>query len=281
MAFLDRIRACNAHDLGAYRPLYAAGHRVGWVREAMAARLAQHPSVFVVEPERVTLAPEFDDYEARSTALESVLLSLRDAGVIAGWRDEAYPVTTAFSAPPLLQMERAAIPHLGVRAYGVHMNGFVRDGARLRMWVARRARDKPTFPGMLDNMVAGGQPVGISLAENLIKECAEEASIPRPLAERAVPVGAISYTMEVPEGVKPDVQFCYDLELPPDFVPAPADGEIESFALWPIERVAEMVAETAEFKFNCNLVIIDFLVRHGMLGPEHPDYLAIVRGLHQ
>jgi hypothetical protein len=27
------------------------------------------------------------------------------------------------------------------------------------------------------------------------------------------------------------------------------------------------------------LVIIDFLVRHGLIGPEHEDYLAIVQGL--
>ena len=36
-----------------------------------------------------------------------------------------------------------------------------------------------------------------------------------------------------------------------------------------------------EFKFNCNLVIIDFLVRHGFITPEEPDYMAIVAGLRQ
>ncbi len=38
------------------------------------------------------------------------------------------------------------------------------------MWIARRAHDKPTCPGMLDNFVAGGQPVGASLKDNVIKE---------------------------------------------------------------------------------------------------------------
>ena len=106
-------------------------------------------------------------------------------------------------------------------------------------------------------------------------------AIPRALADRAVAVGAISYRHQTEEGYKPDVQFCYDLELPRDFVPHNTDGEIESFHLMPIEEVAEIVAGTRDFKFNCNLVVIDFLVRHGILDPSRPDYLAIVRGLHR
>ena len=47
----------------------------------------------------------------------------------------------------------------------------------------------------------------------------------------------------------------------------------------PWERVAEIVRDTDEFKFNCNLVIIDFLIRHGLITPDHPDYLALAAGL--
>src|SRR3546814_15669982 len=86
-----------------------------------------------------------------------------------------------------MRIERAACPVLGIRAWGVHMNGYVRRADGLHLWVARRARDKPTYPGMLDNTVAGGQPIGLGLKENLIKECAEEAGIPAALAARAVP----------------------------------------------------------------------------------------------
>jgi hypothetical protein len=35
-----------------------------------------------------------------------------------------------------------------------------------------------------------------------------------------------------------------------------------------------------DFKFNCALVVIDFLIRHGLIAPDHPDYVALVRGLH-
>ena len=48
--------------------------------------------------------------------------------------------------------------HFGARAYGVHVNGYVRtpDGG-IELWVARRSKTKPTWPGMLDHIVAGGQ----------------------------------------------------------------------------------------------------------------------------
>ena len=45
--------------------------------------------------------------------------------------------------------------------------------------------------------------------------------------------------------------------------PAPADGEVEEFKLLHILEVAKLVRETTDFKTNCNLVIIDFLMRHG------------------
>lgn len=108
---------------------------------------------------------------------------------------------------------------------GVHLNGWVRreDGTKA-LWVARRSATKQTWPGKLDHLVAGGQAVGITCRDNVIKECAEEAGIPQELASRAIPVSAISYTSLQREGLKRDVLFCYDLELPADFVPQPQVG---------------------------------------------------------
>ena len=43
----------------------------------------------------------------------------------------------------------------------------------------------------------------------------------------------------------------------------------------------ETVSSTDEFKTNCAVVIIDFLVRHGYLSPEEPGYAALVKSLRQ
>jgi hypothetical protein len=40
------------------------------------------------------------------------------------------------------------------------------------------------------------------------------------------------------------------------------------------------VRETDDFKFNVALVLIEFFVRRGVVGPDDPDYVAILDGLH-
>jgi isopentenyldiphosphate isomerase len=279
MSYLDRIAECNTFDLSRYVPFEIDGERVGLVRKDFAGLLAPYTQVFRVEAARVSLAEQLTGFAARSAAVEPVLRELAAQGHILGWREEALVVTQSFSSAPYMQIERAAANHLGVRTFGVHMNGFVRRSDGLHMWVPRRSRNKPTYPGRLDNMVAGGQPTGIGLLDNLIKECAEEANIPAVLARRAQPVGLISYCAEVPEGLQPDVEFCFDLELPEEFVPRNTDGEVEEFQLLPIEQVAQLAENTREFKPNCALVVIHFLLRHGILSPEHPDYVEIAQRL--
>lgn len=123
------------------------------------------------------------------------------------------------------------------------------------------------------------QPYGISCAENVVKECWEEAGIPKELAAAAVSTGFVSYVSMSAEGLKPDVLFCYDLQLPEDFVPKPQDGEVEEFMLWDLEKVAAVIVESQEYKPNCCLVVIDFLIRHGYVTPEEPGYLQLVKQL--
>lgn len=177
-------------------------------------------------------------------------------------------------------LERAAVPYFGTKAYGVHVNGFVVDSnGRKYLWVARRSMTKQTYPGMLDHLVAGGQPVGLSCRENVIKECDEEAGIPRAIAERAVPVSAVSYEDIEGERLKRDVLFCYDLELPLDFKPHNKDGEVENFTLLPIEEVEKILQTSTAYKPNCAVVVIDFLFRHGYIIPDQKGYLHLLLSL--
>ncbi|XP_008463364.1 nudix hydrolase 20, chloroplastic-like isoform X3 [Cucumis melo] len=123
------------------------------------------------------------------------------------------------------------------------------------------------------------EPQGISCGENLMKECKEEAGIPRSVSKEAIPVGAISYTDIKGYGYKRDVQFCYDLKLPESFVPENQDGEVEGFMLLPVTNVANVIRRTQFFKPNCSLVIINFLFRHGYIKPESSGYLELLQSL--
>ena len=87
--------------------------------------------------------------------------------------------------------------------------------------------------------------------------------------------------METALGIRDDVLFVYDLELPAEFEPKNRDGEIVEFTLMPAESVLEQVRTSDNFKFNVNLVILDFALRHGLLGVDDPEYLEVASGLHR
>ncbi|WP_142849291.1 DUF4743 domain-containing protein [Telmatospirillum sp. J64-1] len=282
MSYLDHIHACNRFDLGNYRPFEVGGQRVGWVAKDFMLRLAAFTDIFRVRDDVVSLNEELRSPEERTEAVRGVLRKLVQEGVLPKMRGEDYDVAPRFGAEAVMRIDRTAVQEFGIRAYGLHVNGFVRYGEGMHLWIGKRALDKAVAPGKLDNLVAGGQPSGLSLAENLVKEAQEEADIPREMACKAKPVGVISYCMETERGLKPDVMFCYDLEVPRDFEPIPRDGEMTGFELMPVEKVAEIVRTSDAFKFNVNLVIIDFLIRHGYLTPENePDYLDLAEGLRQ
>jgi Domain of unknown function (DUF4743) len=279
MALVDRVRLFRLPDFTRLRRFTVGSEQVGWILHPFAERLAGFPDVFAVAPDAVRLRPELADFASRSRALAGVAAELAAEGRLPKPRNEGYPVASAFDAPPLLALERAAVPAFGTLAFGIHVNGFVGRGAGMKMWIGRRSRNKPTGPLKLDHLVAGGQPIGLSLAQNLEKECAEEADMPAALARTAWPTGFTSYLIENYEGIRNDILFTYDIELPAEFRPVNTDGEIEEFYLWPIDRVMEVLATTEEFKFNVALVIVDFLVRHGILAPDGADYVEIVSGL--
>jgi hypothetical protein len=279
VSFLERIAECRRWQPEAYRPFVVEGRKLGRVRHALARRLEAFPRVFQVSDAAVVLNPALDGFESRSRAVEAVLRPLAEAREVGRWRGEAYPVLRRWGETPLMVLDRGLVPSFGLRAFGVHLNGLVEGPEGLELWVARRSLDKPTAPGKLDHIVAGGQPHGLGIRENLVKECAEEANIPAGLAARAVSVGAVSYRCERPEGLRDDVLFCFDLDLPGDFVPENTDGEVESFSLWPVERAIETLRESDAFKFNVNLVLLHLLIRRGLLGPDHPDYQEILEGL--
>ena len=281
VAYLDHIRACNAFDPTQFRPFAVAGQTVGAVARDLIPRLLDFKGVFEDGERAFAMNPKLGGFDSRSKAMAAVTTDLQREGRIKGWRNEPFRVSSDFGVEPLLQIERAAAPLFGITSYGVHVNGYVHDANGLSMWVGRRSATKPNYPNMLDNVCAGAIAFGMGVRATLIKEAHEEASIPEAISGRAHPVGAIRYCCEGDGGLRPDVLFVYDLQLPTDFKPRPGDGEISEYMLWPIGDVARRVCHSFDFKFNCNLVVIDFLIRHGLIAADDPDYLALVEGLHR
>ena len=158
MSLMDHIDACHRHDLRHFLPFTAGVERVGFMRPDIAKELARFPSVFRVDASGVSVAEHLDTFDYRSAAVDSVMRELRQAGVICGWREEMFPVAARYGAEPLFDLERASVPLFGVKAYGVHLNGYVRRDGEIWLWVGRRAANRPIEPGKLDHLVAGAWP---------------------------------------------------------------------------------------------------------------------------
>jgi 8-oxo-dGTP pyrophosphatase MutT (NUDIX family) len=280
VAFIDHIRRCNNYNPTRVVPLFAGNARVGLIRRDNAEALRAFPDLFRVNADRVELIAS-GGAEALSRDVDRVVDALVLEKQIPKTRNETFDVAARWGAAPVFRLDRGAVPFFGTRAYGVHVNGCHRNGAETLLWIGRRAANKSVAPNKLDNIVAGGIGNGHSLVETLIKEADEEAGVPPGLIACAVPAGAVSYRMETPLGIRDDVLFVFDLEVPPDFIPENRDGEFSGFELMPAEAVLDRIRAGDDFKFNVNLVILDFAVRRGILRPDDPEYVEVATGLHR
>ncbi|PVF98386.1 hypothetical protein CPB86DRAFT_733184 [Serendipita vermifera] len=259
----------------------------GWLRSSLPETIGS---------KMVGFAASLDTPDSRSEAMRSMCEKWHHDGdpfgdIVGGrmWRDELYPI---YKHPFILDekqvafsMERAATPLFGVVTYGVHMTMYTED---YRVWVPRRAKTKQTFGGMLDNTVAGGIPYGYTAYDSMVKECTEEAGLREevviPLIKSA---GAVSYYYQTRKGwLQPEVEYVYDLLVPPgketspEFTPIPYDGEAESFELLSLDTVREKML-AGEFKPNCAVVMLDFMIRHGKVDASNePQLLEILARLH-
>ena len=278
-ALLHWIVECNNYTPEPFVDWVIEDTVVGAIHKERLGLVRQHPETFQVLDDRVILHPRLDTPDARTDAVEQVLKSWHAQGLFSGWRGERYAVSAMFGAMPYLAIERSAAGLLGIRQYGVHINGTTWKDGQPFMWVARRSAQKPEYPGRLDHLAAGGLAAGRSASGTVTQECREEANIPEDLSARARPAGLVSYHGARGHNSGQVALFVYDLELPATFLPQNNDGEVGEFYLWPVEQVVELVTQTREFKTNCNLVIIDWLVRHGYVCPDDPHYVEIAHGL--
>ncbi|PNX92594.1 nudix hydrolase chloroplastic-like [Trifolium pratense] len=224
----------------------------------------------------VSLHPLLKTAEERTSAVAYVIEHLGEK-YIPHIRNELYPVKSSFDKPTFFSLERAAAPYFGIklrlvvfdhsssyppcfhsaissvlilgsernllasRAYAIHMSGYVELDGEKHLWIAKRSHSKSTYPGLLDHLVAGGLPYGIDCRENVVKECEEEAGIPRSISIKAKPVGAISY-MDI-DGYRYQryVVFSYDLILPESFEPKNEEFEQTVFLRSAIDNIGASV----------------------------------------
>jgi len=281
MPLLDRIAECNAENLEDMTPLHFGAAQIGWIDPDFVHRLQEEGSVFERRGAVLAVRDDLGDLAATGKFLDAALRRVyeHDPAGFGHWCSDYTPVLEFVTGRRLFRLQRAAVPALGVVAGGVHLNGFSGHGNEQRIWVARRARHIAAQPGKLDQIAAGFLPHDENPRDRLLEEAAEEAGVPASLLLQARPTSLVSYRMRGPLGLQIGLIYCFDLELPADFSPRNADGEVDEFLALTPDELIEILTSGPAFKFDCALVAIDFLIRQGWLAPGRADYIALCRGL--
>lgn len=278
-----------------YRFEAHGGELLGYILPFVARALDEHTDTFSIDHTglKVRWSSHFSSSDERSAAIAQIVTEWRQQDrfeVLRGWRDELYTVFCPNSHIYFV-IERSSACLFGLVTYGIHMVGYVPPTANkpLGIWVPRRSLTKQTYPGKLDNTVAGGIGYPAGIFETLVKECAEEAGLEEDYVKKhAVATGVVTYcfqaepSLNTEAGVyQPEVEYLYDLPMDESIVPRPVDGEVQEFKLMTVDEVKEELA-LGNFKYNTSLVTIDFFIRHGIITPENePDYLEIVARCHR
>ncbi len=237
------------------RPATIAGRVGGWIGPAALAAVASLPGVHV-EPEAVHFTAAPAARLSLDAVLRGVALALRDAGCIRAWRDELLDVMA--EGRPLGRIERGAVRPLGLLTQAVHLNGWSPDG---RLWVARRALDKSTDPGLWDTLAGGLVAAGEDPESALLRETLEEAGLPAVALAGHGPLRTVlRMHRRLDDGYQVENVLLSDCVLDAGASPRNMDGEVLEFRCLAMPELWDMITHGA-FTLEAELAILDSL-RH-------------------
>lgn len=293
-SFQDKVYYLTTHD----------GTKVGFVCQFVIDELkAIVPldllnETFILNEADHQLIFRSTDFATRNSQIDEIGLILHNSSecrldALKAWRNEKYAIW--IQQTPYVLIERALSGPFGIITHGSHINGYVTDpvSQEIKFWIPRRSATKPTWPLLLDNTIAGGLGYPYGPYETAIKESLEEANLEKDVIERYIEsAGVVTYFHYEGDAsqdkfdsegsyIVGEAEFIYDLHLPHDIIPRPNDGEVDSFNLMTLEQTIYAL-QNKEFKPNCGLVMVDFLIRHGYITAENePNFIAISNKLHR
>jgi 8-oxo-dGTP pyrophosphatase MutT (NUDIX family) len=242
-----------------FLPWFCGPQKLGYLSAARARLLTQHLEHSHLHTDRLDWNASHWNADTRSDALQRVLLTLRDAGHLPGWRNETFSFFAADSDRPFLQAERAGFYFLGMRSDAVHVNGVTADG---RMWIARRSASKAVDPGLLDNLCAGGLGADETRMRAVERELFEEAGIHLQSVHELRYAGNVNVGRVREGGWHEERLEVYNLLLANGEQPANQDGEVQDFQLLEAPEIARLI-EDGQFTPDAAAAISQGLLSRG------------------
>ncbi|OJJ48011.1 hypothetical protein ASPZODRAFT_15458 [Penicilliopsis zonata CBS 506.65] len=234
--------------------------------------------------------------ELCSQSIDQVLDLAREQNIFPSLgqkRDERFSV---IGAKFPVSIERSAISLFGIVGCGVHLTVYTRapptesePEPRIKLWIPQRNFNKSTYPGMLDNTVAGGVAEGEIPFDCLVREASEEAALSESLIRtKARSAGTVTWfnisderAGGIPGLMNPGLLYVYDMEVGSDVVFTPVDDDIHEFHLMDVNQAKQAMLD-GRFKPASANVLLDFLIRHDLItADEEEDYAEIVSRLHR
>lgn len=233
--------------------LIIAQQQCGSIFPPAALILRQHfPTLFVGNSLVISPNLSRDQIDQQLNALAQCLLN---EGCLPKWRNELLDVWAGRQS--IAAIERGAVRALGLVTRAVHLNAWSESGD---LWVARRALDKATDPGLWDTLVGGlvGLGEGDDLA--LVRETAEEAGLDEKALANRTPLRVITRMQrQLPEGFQSEDVITCECVLQLDVVPENQDGEVMTIVALPPKEVAQMLLDHA-FTVEAGIVIAQELL---------------------
>ena len=262
---------------------------LGYVHESLVEKIPW-PEYWKIDHEKrfLTLVSAHN-FEWRTKLMEETLRRCTEVETIEEakrWANELFSVCAA-DGEHVLDFDGIGVDLFGVVNYSVHMIGWVTTKDRLKKyWVPRRSMSKMSFPGMLDNTLGGSLSSGENPIDCIVRECEEDISLdPTYTRANIKACGNTSYQMNKTDLGKPgcqlQVQYLYEMEFSEEVIPKIGDGEVGELYMKTLDEVRSALAN-GEFKLNCAMTWLSYLIRHGHLNAENePDLVEISSRLHR
>lgn len=275
MGFLHFVAQQNHYTSKDFQPLWIEDKIIGWLTPQIYSTLLGYNN-FVTPHIRagLSLNPNAKNYTQRSELFEEIITQL--VGV-----DELPPQITVVSeyqdVEGLCQIKRFYAVYFGIEVTGVALNVYQHP----YVWLGVRGVTRHYHPNKLDCLAGGCAEAGLTLLENIYKEAREEAGLSDNYINQIKAVGFVQLCFNDIHGhLWREKIYCYDLHVDNNFEPQlVAPEEVAAFKKTHIDDVLQWLESADLFKPNIALVMIDFCIRHGYIGPDHPSYDAALDGL--
>jgi ADP-ribose pyrophosphatase YjhB (NUDIX family) len=250
------------------KPFFIAGLACGWVHPQAVLALNGLEGLRVnddsIEVSCNTTKPStllnssFNQHESLNALLAKVALRLKEAGCCVAWRNELLDVWA--DEVSIAAIERGVVRPLGLTTRAVHLHARNAAGC---LWVARRALNKPTDPGLWDTLVGGlvgyGEPDDLAL----VRETEEEAGLFANQIKHRTPIRQITVMKrQLPEGYQIERVLSSECVLADDCMPTNQDGEVMHIQCIEPSEIVDMLHAKA-FTTEATIVIAEDLVRRG------------------